>query len=319
MASLLVLPLVLVATTAATVVVLSPDLPGPVATHFGLSGAADGFMSVPALLFFTVGIQVALGGLLGALATSASRAVPAARAIMGLPAGLVAFIGALVVVTLLPQRGLEQASSATIGGGALPLALGIALAAGRRGSSRAPPPPPPGSATGHAPASAPRTDLGGGAGVWRGSTRTGRAVPALISVVVLLAVVLSWAAGPVIVLPFMLLPLGALLASLRFSVAIGPAGVGLRGVLGWPRTLVAIDTITHADVEQVTPMAYGGWGWRVRLDGRTAIVTSAGPGLVIHRADAPAIVVTIDDADRAAGVVNQLVDRREDSRAADPA
>jgi glutamine cyclotransferase len=94
--------------------------------------------------------------------------------------------------------------------------------------------------------------------------------------------------------------------------------VAVRGVLGWPRTQVPLTTITHADVEDVHPMAYGGWGWRMRTD-RTAIVTSSGPGLVVHRSDGASLVVTVDGADEAAGVVNRLVDRREAARAADPA
>lgn len=318
--ALAVVPSLLVVATAAAVVAMRPHLPDPVAVHFGPDGRADGFRSTGDLVLMAVGIQAVTAAVMSAIVASAGRHPIGGRALLGLPAAVVGFVGGVAVGSVLGQRGLETATTATLAGWVLPAAFVVAGTAGAVAALVGPRPAVVAPAVGGAPAHAPRTDLGGGAGVWRGTTRSSPALAMLAALVLVPGLAATWAGGGAtgLVLPLLLLPLLAVAASARFSVVIGPTGVRVRGVMGWPRTHVPLDVVSGASVEDVRPMAYGGWGWRLR-QGRTAVITSAGPGLVVTRSDGMALVVTLDDAEEAAGVVNGLVDRREAARAADPA
>ena len=63
------------------------------------------------------------------------------------------------------------------------------------------------------------------------------------------------------------------------------------GPLLWPRADVALTEIAAARVEDINPIDWGGWGYRVTPRGR-AYVVRRGPGLVLERHDRPAIAVT---------------------------
>jgi hypothetical protein len=86
-------------------------------------------------------------------------------------------------------------------------------------------------------------------------------------------------------------------------VSVGPYGLRAGfGPLGWPRLHVDLAEVTSVTVEHVVPMAYGGWGYRV-VPGVRAIVIRAGEGLRIGRRGRSDLVITVDDADVAAGVL----------------
>lgn len=87
------------------------------------------------------------------------------------------------------------------------------------------------------------------------------------------------------------------------TVAVGPPGLRVRfGPLGWPRIAVAVADVEHVEVEDVEPLAYGGWGYRA-LPGVRAVVIRWGPGLRVTRRGRPDLIVTVDDAATAAGVL----------------
>ena len=92
--------------------------------------------------------------------------------------------------------------------------------------------------------------------------------------------------------------------------------VGQRGAvisLGWwgyPSWKVPIDSISAADVETVNPMAYGGWGYRVR-PGVRAVVVRSGASLRLVRDDAADLVYTVDDAETGAGLINAILGARK--------
>jgi hypothetical protein len=82
------------------------------------------------------------------------------------------------------------------------------------------------------------------------------------------------------------------------------------GWWGWPRRRIRLDAIDHAEaLDDVRPIAYGGWGYRI-TGTATAVVLRRGPGIRIVRDRGREVVVTVDDPDRGAGVVNDLVTRR---------
>lgn len=306
------LPALVVVATATVQLVVAADLPDPVATHFGPDGTADGFASPTALLLLVLGLQVALWGILSGIVAAAGRQVVGGRGIHALPAGTLAFVGALVVASLWPQRGVEDAAGTSLDWTMVGAAVVVAAVVGVAAVLAAPPPVPAPVATAAPPSGAPRTRLDDVDPTWRGSTRVGRALPIVLGTVTAVLLVVTWFAGPLL-LPVLVVVVGLLVANLHFTVVVDPDGVAVRGVLGVPRTRVDLDTITQATVEDVRPMAYGGWGWRL-ASGRTAVLTSAGPGLVVHRTDDTRLVVTLQDPDGAAGHLNALLDRRAHAR-----
>jgi hypothetical protein len=89
------------------------------------------------------------------------------------------------------------------------------------------------------------------------------------------------------------------------TVAWGPAR--------WPRLRVPLEQVETARAEEIEPMRWGGWGYRVSRRGQ-AVVTRRGPGLVLERRDGAAFAVTVDDPEGAAELVNALLDRETRSR-----
>jgi len=84
------------------------------------------------------------------------------------------------------------------------------------------------------------------------------------------------------------------------------------GPLRFPRMSIAVDRIEHAEKMTVAPMANGGWGYRGSLTafGRAAVVVRGGEGLRLALRDHKTMIVTVDDAETGAGLINDLVSRR---------
>ena len=79
------------------------------------------------------------------------------------------------------------------------------------------------------------------------------------------------------------------------TVAFGP--------WGWPKRFVALDRIAYARRIDIRPMEHGGWGYRLRIN-ESAIVLRAGEGIEVVVSDGRNLVVTVDDAEQGAAVLN---------------
>jgi hypothetical protein len=81
------------------------------------------------------------------------------------------------------------------------------------------------------------------------------------------------------------------------------------GPLAFPKQSIALARIERANVIEVRPLLHGGWGYRGSLTifGRAAVVLRSGSALELFLRDGRRFVVTCDDAERAAGVVNDPV------------
>jgi hypothetical protein len=94
------------------------------------------------------------------------------------------------------------------------------------------------------------------------------------------------------------------------------AGVrGLRvravefGPWGGPRFRIPLAEIESAEVITARPMAWGGWGYRIRPGGR-AVITRGGPGVQLALSGSRVFVTTTTrDPEAVAGLVNTLLDR----------
>jgi hypothetical protein len=101
----------------------------------------------------------------------------------------------------------------------------------------------------------------------------------------------------------------------RLSVDAGGLHVGF-GPWGWPRLTVPLREIAYAEVVDVRPAEWGGWGYRARSGGR-GLVLRRGPGVRLELSAGRHFVATARDADRVAGLLNALLDDVDrDARAA---
>jgi len=102
---------------------------------------------------------------------------------------------------------------------------------------------------------------------------------------------------------------GLLFAAVRVTISKRGAVISL-GWWGYPSWTVPMDEIDRAEAEKLSPMAYGGWGYRVR-PGVRAIVVRSGEALRLIRDNGTDLVYTVDDAETGAGLVNDIVGARK--------
>jgi hypothetical protein len=88
-----------------------------------------------------------------------------------------------------------------------------------------------------------------------------------------------------------------------WRVTAGPAGLSVTG-LGVRKFLPA-ESIESVRVVTVSPMPeFGGWGYRISLDGRFGVVLRAGEAIEVKYAGGRRFVVTVDDAKTGASVLS---------------
>lgn len=93
------------------------------------------------------------------------------------------------------------------------------------------------------------------------------------------------------------------------GVTVGARGVQLRlGLFGWPRVRIALEDITSARAEHLSPADVGGWGYRLG-PARTAVMLRGGECLVLARGGGREFAVSVDGAAEAAALVNGLLKR----------
>lgn len=290
-----------------TWLLLRGDLPDPLPTHWDLQGDVDDTLPTTTLLVVTLAPSVVLAAL---AAWSVRRPV--------LHHGDRATAIALVWAAWLAAT--VFAVSASLAAGAADAAdVGLtwwALLA-------VPVVPTLVAAAAHAilPAARPSVVVGAGATPYAGSLRLGdtervtwigsassRGLLALAAGLELAAVVLAFTIWPVA----NLLALVGLVVFWVHAVTVRIDDRGLSAAWGparWPRTRVDLDDVAAVAAEEIEPLAWGGWGYRVTPT-RTGVVVRRGPGLVVERCSGRRLAVTVDDADAAAEVLGALAERR---------
>lgn len=306
----LVVPLVVLGVAVGLALSWRDRLPTPVASSWGSAGTVTGTSSLGAMLVAMAAPTAAIALTSWLVGMLLGRSGALRRTSAGFATGIAVFVCGLVVGSLARQRGLADAHAAP-GPGALTavallaaLVLGAALAAAMPGDPHVP-------AVGRVPAAAPRAPIAGTAGAsWRGTARFGHLAP-----VVAVGVVTVAGVGALARSVWLALALAAALAVVvtqlgPWTVTVDERGVVARGLAAWPRAVVPLDEVEHADVAQVDPLRdFGGWGYRVGRAGRTGIVVRTGEALVVHRSGGRELVVTVDDARRGAALLNALVER----------
>lgn len=285
------------------------ELPDPVASHWGPGGSPDGFSSLAALLTTASVLGIGCVALFAAIGLFSGRAAATLRITAASTVWICGMLAVLLVGSLAGQRGLTDAHQtsgldwivlAALLTPVIPAALAALLVPADR----------PQPATGPLPASAPRVRLAETTrAVWLRPTSGGPGPMVAIAgtlVIVVLSIVSRMPA---------LLALAALLALLfatmfAFRVRIDAAGIEVRSALGWPRIRIGAEEIERAEVIDVSPFRdFGGWGWRINHSGRQGIVLRSGPGLLVERSGGRSLVITVDDADQAAALLNTMAAR----------
>jgi len=313
------LPVALVAVGLVVQLVALPQLPSTVAVHWNAAGEANGFASAWTQPLMTVLFGLGLPLLMALTSLAGLRRGdrgPTYR-LMGASA---AAVSALVTVgltgTLVMQAGLDDASQAptvwvplvaSLVAGAV-VGVGAWLLQPRTDSVDAATRPA-------APlALAPSERV-----LWIRtiSMSTGAAV-AIVAAVLLLAVgaVVAWVTGSEPAIAWLLTAVAVILlffaaTTLAFHVRVDDTGLHVVSVLGIPRFHVPLADVASAARVTVNPMGeFGGWGVRIAPSGRRfGIVLRTGEALEATRRNGRRFVVTVDDAETAAALLEALVQR----------
>ncbi|WP_460799100.1 DUF1648 domain-containing protein [Microbacterium sp. GXF0217] len=310
----ILVPIVLVAIGLAVLWIWMPQLPDRVVTHWGTSGP-DGFGPPIVYVWILVGVGLVLPVVMAlvTLAAVSDHWGAAARFMGAMAAGMAAFALVLTLGSLGPQRGLTDA--ADVGDVWWLVILGFAVLA-LVGAAAWFVQPAVTAANGPSLDPAHRVRLTAGERVvWVGTATMPRTpliiMGAALVLVTALTIVLALNADPAawFSVAIMLIVLLALPATAAFRVRVTPDGLTARSLLGVPRTRIPLDEIASARAVEISPFGeFGGWGWRISLDGRSGIVMRKGPAIEVVRPGKRTFVVTIDGAEQAAALLQAYVD-----------
>lgn len=312
----LVAPAVLLAAALGVMVWALPDLPDPVAVHWGPAGTPDGFGS-PVLSFVLLpGIILAWLIFAWLIARRTPPAGPTVNQKLVLVVGvfLSAYLGTIIAGSFVIQRGAEDARDT---GSILPVMLmggvvGVVLAVLAWFALPKAAAPDPVPALDELPARA----IGENERVvW--VRRIEPSTPVLAIVLAVSAIVLIAGAAIVAttqpllaliaVLPLALIALGYAVSF--WTVTIDRRGLIARGGPGWPTIRIPLADVEAARVIEVDPIVdFGGWGLRW-APGRTGIIVRRGHALEVRRSSGRDLVISTPDAATAAELVNGLLVR----------
>ncbi len=310
----LVLPLAVAGTAVAVGASWAPRLPDPVATHWGPSGAPDGFGTLTEMLLLPALVVPLLAVGMWALGFYAGRDTSTRRLAAASSTFLAVMMSGLTIGSLAGQLDLRDAAA----GPGIGTTLGISVTAGVLAAvvvALLTPRTAPQPATALPDPGAPRTDLAPterAAWTRTVTSPTGSAIGAAATLTTaVLALALRTPA--MLVVPVLLALL--LAATLVLRVSVDGRGLVARSPVGWPSMRVPLDEVVAARVGTVDPLReFGGWGYRVGKGGRVGFVLRRGEAVEVERTGGRVNVVTVDDAATAAALLNTLAERARTGR-----
>lgn len=304
----------LVIVLAATVVAWSwrDELPAQIASHWGAGGVPDNTASVTGFITVTLVMTLVLLAVFAPIglawgATASMRRMAAGGAVWS------GAFGATMLLTMLGmQRGVDDVSTVALPGWVLAAVLVVPLVPAVVAALLVPGDPAQ-PATAAVPDDAPRTTARPDA-VWHRRTSGGPGaivgVVVVVGMVVLAMVTAMWA---LLIVPVLL---GVLFAAMfAFTVHVDATGLTVRSAVGWPRIHIPADEVERATVITVHPLGdFGGWGWRAGFDaGRVGVVLHTGEAVLVERSGERSFVVTVEDAQAGAALLNTMADHARHS------
>lgn len=277
--SMLVGPAVVSVIGCLVLLLVAPGLPSTVTLHWGADGERTGS---PYVALVSMPITLAVATLMWVVVRRPAdvRRTVLLRVLVGAPLWLACFL----TVSLVGSVVLQARPGAPVPGAPLLAGLVLGLLAVRPGERL----------------------------VW-----LGRAVPApgvtwaalgalgaaAVAVAVAGFATQPWVAAVALV-PALLLPLVA--SALHWRVRIDARGVAAVGALGFPAVRVPLEDVASTAVSVVAPVGdFGGVGLRFGR-GVTAVATRGGEAMEVTRIDGRRVVLTVDDAATAVGVLQAL-------------
>ncbi len=297
-------PLAWCAATVAPFLLHRGRLPDPLATHWSFGGAPNGSMPVVAAMALDLSIAVLA-------AIGAFLAIERWRS--GTLLGVATFVGLLLAGTsnATIAANLHAATWRDAAPISVTMILGLASGAAVIGAlvgftMRA-------SVPLQVPTARATIGLGPKERAAWSATARNRGVLAIAAILLGAAVISMLLAVPPVtaIVLFATAILAAAFSEVR--VQVGEAGVVIAfGAWHFPRMTMPLSRISEARAIEVRPMANGGWGYRgsLSMTGRAAVVVRRGEGMELRVDGTKTLVVTVDDAQTAAGLVNDLVARR---------
>ncbi len=287
------------------------SLPDRLASHFDSSGVPDGSMTVAWFVTTTGGLLAVGVAILVAIGLGRRPLQSGLPAILAFLGGFLAGLGAgMLAGGVLSQEGNVSWEDASSPWPTILASLVLATTLGAwaaRVATRLPTSDARSSVAGSAPVMSLEP---GEHAVWRtvlhNSWLTAGGIAVIVAGVVIAVATMWWIALPAGLSGLAMLSFG------RLEVRADRSGLHVAyGPLRWPSTTVAIDRIDKATVIDVRPMKWGGWGYRgsLKLMNQAAVVHRAGPGVRLDLDDGKVFVVTVDDPETPAGLVNAEVSR----------
>jgi len=313
------LPVALVAVGLLVQLIALPQLPSTIAVHWNAAGEADGFAPAWTQPLMTVLFGLGLPLLMALTSLSGLRRGdrgPTYRLMGASAAAVSALVTVALTATLVMQVGLDDPSQAPtvwipltfslVGGAAVGVAAWFLQPRTESLDAATRPATPL--------ALAPNERV-----LWIRtiSMSTGAAV-AIVAAVLLVAVgaVVAWVTGSEPAIAWILTAVAVVLVffaatTLAFHVRVDDTGLHVVSVLGIPRFRVPLADVGSAACVTVNPMGeFGGWGVRIAPSGRRfGIVLRAGEALEATRRNGRRFVVTVDDAQTAAALLEALAQR----------
>lgn len=282
-------------------------LPDPLAIRFGFGGEPNDWMGKTPSYVFDVIFMFGFNAINLGLATFGVIRGRSGRLLGALLSGAVGLVSSLLLATLYVQL---NGSEANLGGnfvlagvaGAVACAGVTALTFPARATE---PEKPMRSDTGHAPSDTLRPGekvacFGGQAG---SPAMLGSAAALVLGSTILVAFVDWWAVSITILTGAIVFPL---IAYLR--VRIDETAVTWAFGFGIPRGTIALSDIESAEVININPMEFGGWGYRI-TGNTTGLIVRGGPGIRLNRASGRSVVISLAEPDEAVETLRQILAR----------
>lgn len=303
------LSLIVLGIAALVAIAWIPSLPGQVAVHWNGSMHADRFSPPSSFIGLTLGIMAGIILFFAAVGFAAGQSNPLARVVIGTQIFLAGMGAMLLLLTLGRQRGPGGGTETSLPvwipvlSVIVPAVIGFAAAALLPRQTVPDAPRGPGE-------DAPTVAVEGGvAPVWAGrSTMRGALLWSICGLTVAIFAGVGAAAGNWWWLAISVPLAAVILLESGYTVRIDGSGIRARAWLGWPSTSVSALQVQEARVVEVHPFQeFGGWGYRIGLDGTQGVVLRRGSGLRVEYGSSSALVITLNEgAQTAAATLNTV-------------